>query len=198
MVEHLPFKQAAEGPIPSALTILLRPAPEIFFWYGLRRDGSFYEAHTSILRCVGRSRTLTSMKPYETINHTADMGIRVYGRTRKELFRNAAEGMFDLIVEKKAVAAKKKIKLNIKAPDIKELFVSWLRELLYLHSGKGLVFKKIAILRLTDMRIIAEAIGEKIDLKRHIFKNDLKAVTYHGLEIKNTKAGWMAQVIFDT
>lgn len=125
------------------------------------------------------------------------MGIKVWGKTKKELFTNAAEGMFDLIVDKKAVAAKKKIEFNLKAPDLKELFVSWLRELLYQYSAKGLVFKKIAISDLTDTQISAEAIGEKIDLKRHIFKNDLKAVTYHGLEIKKTKAGWQTQVIFD-
>ena len=137
------------------------------------------------------------MKPYEPINHTADMGIRVWGKTKQALFKNAAEGMFDLIVEKKGVAAKKRIKFNIEAPDLKELFVSWLRELLYQYSAKGLVFKKIAILNLTGAQITAEAVGEKINLKKHIFKNDLKAVTYHELDIKKTKAGWQTQVIFD-
>jgi len=105
--------------------------------------------------------------------------------------------MFDLIVDKNTVVAKKKIKINLKAPDVKELFVSWLRELLYQYSGKGIVFKKIAILSLTDTQIVAEASGEKIYLRRHVFKSDLKAVTYHGLEIKKTKIGWTTQVIFD-
>ena len=105
--------------------------------------------------------------------------------------------MFDLIVDKKTVATKKKIKFKLTAPDVKELFVSWLRELLYQYSGKGLVFKKIKILSLTDTQIVAEAFGEKIDLKKHVFKNDLKAVTYHDLEIKKTKTGWQTQVIFD-
>jgi SHS2 domain-containing protein len=137
------------------------------------------------------------MKRYEAINHTADMGIKVYGSTKKALFKNAAEGMFDLIVDKKNILQKKKIELNIKAPDIEELFVSWLRELLYQYSAKGMVFKKITILNFSDTRMLAEACGEKMNLKRHIFKNDLKAVTYHGFDIKKTTAGWQAQVIFD-
>jgi len=137
------------------------------------------------------------MKRYEAINHTADMGIRVYGRTKKALFKNAAEGMFDLIADKKNILAKKKIELNIKAPDIEELFVSWLRELLYQYSAKGMIFKKIAILNLSDAEITAEAYGEKMNLKKHIFKNDLKAVTYHGFDIKRTRMGWTAQIIFD-
>jgi SHS2 domain-containing protein len=137
------------------------------------------------------------MKRYEPIDHTADMGIRVWGRTKKELFKNAAEAMFDLIVDKKTVIEKKTIKFNLKASDIRELFVSWLRELLYQYSAKGMIFKKIAISDLSDTRINAFAGGEKIDTKRHIFRNDFKAVTYHDLDIKKIKIGWQAQVIFD-
>ena len=137
------------------------------------------------------------MKTYETIDHTADMGIRVWGRTKKALFKNAAEGMFDLIVDKKTVAAKKKIRFSLKAPDIRELFVSWLRELLYRYSAKATVFKRFSVSTLTDNHIIASAAGEKVDLKKHVFKNDLKAVTYHGLDVKKTKTGWETQVIFD-
>jgi len=137
------------------------------------------------------------MKSYEPIDHTADMGIKVYGRIKKALFENAAAGMFDLIVDKKTVALKKKIKFNLTAPDLKELFVSWLRELLYQYSAKGMLFKKIAILKLTDTQIKAEATGEKINTKKHVFKNDLKAVTYHGIEIKKTKFDWETEVIFD-
>jgi SHS2 domain-containing protein len=137
------------------------------------------------------------MKTCELIDHTADMGIRVWGSTKRGLFKNAAEGMFDLITDKKAVVAKKTIRFNLKAPDIRELFVLWLRELLYQYSAKGMVFKKIAIKDLTGTRIAAAASGEKIDLKRHIFKNDLKAVTYHDLKVEKAKNGWEAEVIFD-
>jgi SHS2 domain-containing protein len=137
------------------------------------------------------------MKVYELIDHTADIGIKVWGRTKKELFQNAAEAMFDLIVDKKTVKIKRTVKLNLKAPDIRELFVSWLRELLYQYSAKRMIFKKITVTDSSDTQINASASGEKIDNKRHIFKNDLKAVTYHGLDIKKTKAGWQTQVIFD-
>ena len=39
------------------------------------------------------------MKKYETIDHTADLGIRVLGRNRRELFVNAAYALFDLITD---------------------------------------------------------------------------------------------------
>jgi len=137
------------------------------------------------------------MKKYEPIDHTADMGIRVYGSSKKALFKNAAEGMFSLIADKKNIAARKTIEFNLKAPDLKELFVSWLRELLYQYSGKGYVFRKITVTELTDTGIKASASGEKINLKKHVFRNDLKAVTYHALKVEKVKNGWKAEVIFD-
>ena len=137
------------------------------------------------------------MQKYEIIGHTADMGIRVWGRTKKALFKNAAEGMFDLIVDKKNIRINKTLKFNLKAPDSRELFISWLRELLYQYSAKGLVFKKFIISKFTDTQLCAEAVGENMDLKKHIFKNDLKAVTYHSLDIKKIKDYWQAQGIFD-
>jgi len=137
------------------------------------------------------------MKHYETIDHTADLGIRVWGKTKKALFKRAAEAMFDLITDKKAVNVEKTVRFNLKAPDLKELFVSWLRELLYQYAAKGMLFKKIAVSRMDDTHISASASGEKLNPARHIFKKDIKAVTYHGLEIKKTRSNWQAQVIFD-
>ena len=40
------------------------------------------------------------MKTYEIINHTADIGIKIYGRTKEVLFINAATAMFDVMLEK--------------------------------------------------------------------------------------------------
>ena len=125
------------------------------------------------------------------------MGLEVYGKTRKALFKNAAEGMFSLIAETKNITPKKTIKFDLKAPEIKELFVYWLRELLYRYSTEALVFSRVSIKRLTDTHLEAAGYAEKFNRKKHIFKNDLKAVTYHGLDIKKTKSGWQARVIFD-
>ncbi len=36
-------------------------------------------------------------KDFELVEHTADIGLKVYGKSEKELFINAARGMFFLI-----------------------------------------------------------------------------------------------------
>lgn len=54
------------------------------------------------------------MSTYKLFDHTADIGIEVTGRTRKELFVNAAEALFDVMIESKAgrKAAKRQKKIT--------------------------------------------------------------------------------------
>jgi SHS2 domain-containing protein len=54
------------------------------------------------------------MKRFEIFEHTADIGIIVYGETLKALFENAGEAFFDIITDLDKVNARlwKKIELN--------------------------------------------------------------------------------------
>jgi SHS2 domain-containing protein len=43
----------------------------------------------------------------------------------------------------------------------------------------------------------AEVKGESYDARRHDLQSEIKAATYHGLQIERKGEGWEAQVIFD-
>ena len=77
---------------------------------------------------------------YEEIDHTADVGIRAYGRTLGELFANAAEGMFSLIAELDTVKPVGEIEIRLTAEDPPTLLLRWLSELLYVHETRHLLF----------------------------------------------------------
>jgi len=85
------------------------------------------------------------MKPYEQIPHTADIAVRVYGKDLKELFRNAAWGMFDIIADLEGLESSVSINIDLKAPQKEELLVSWLDELLYNFYTKDIIFFKFDI-----------------------------------------------------
>ena len=72
------------------------------------------------------------MKRYEFFDHTADIGLRAKGKDLKQLFINAAYGMFDIMADLDNVESKKEIIFKLKAPNVEELFLSWLSELLFL------------------------------------------------------------------
>ncbi len=137
------------------------------------------------------------MKRYEIIDHTADIGLKAYGEDLKSLFANAAYGMFNILADLKNVRAKEALKIKLEAPNVEELFLSWLSELLYQYNSKKLIFKEFSIDKLSQNSISAHAQGEKLDLKRHRLKTEIKAVTYHQLKVGKVKDAWQGQVIFD-
>lgn len=138
------------------------------------------------------------MKDYELIEHTADIGVRVFGRDLGEVFINSAKAMFDIIAE--PCKACDSIKLNnfdlkIEGEDIEELFINWLNELLSLFEAQEALFKEFNINSLTEKKLIATASG--CPRENCKIKTEIKAATYHELKIEKTREGFMAQVIFD-
>jgi SHS2 domain-containing protein len=136
-------------------------------------------------------------KNYQLIEHTADIGIKVKGKDLKQLFKNAALAMFDIIAEKKDKPGKvkKEIKLKQSADDLDELFINWLNELLSLYYTKELIFTGFHIEKLQKDYLLATVAGAS--LKNFKINSEVKAATYHQLKIKESKKGWQAQVIFD-
>lgn len=131
---------------------------------------------------------------YEEIDHTADVGIRAYGSSLNELFANAAEGMFSLIVDLDGVKAIGEVEVRLEAEDVVTLLVRWLSELLYLHETQRYLFRQFKV-EVRDGSLRATAAGETIDKSRHELRLAIKAVTRHGLTV-DPKRG-IAQVIFD-
>lgn len=142
------------------------------------------------------------MKKFEFLEHTADVKMRVFGATLKELFCNAVLGMatiqmpnFKLQIPNKFQNSKSKIQkeIKVKSLDIETLLVDFLSEVLTQSDINNIVFPKAKIKRLTKNAIEAEIFGYKIDK----FKEDIKAVTYHGVEVKKVGDHWEAVVLFD-
>ncbi len=137
-------------------------------------------------------------KGYELLPHTADIAIRVKAKGLEGLFRNAALAMFDIIAgkpdtKKPSIAARYRIRQE--AVNLDELFINWLNELLSLSAVKQKIFCGFDFSALDERRIEAAAAG--CDTKDYTIHTEIKAATYHGLEIKKSRAGWSAKVIFD-
>ena len=137
------------------------------------------------------------MKTYELIDHTADVGIKAYGKTLSEAFENAAKGMFDIITDSSEIESIGQYDIELEAPDLEQLLVDWLSELLFLNSAKNLVFGffKVEIDEKKN-KLSAKIFGEKYTVSKHKIGAEIKAVTYHMLEVRN-KRPFHAQVLFD-
>jgi SHS2 domain-containing protein len=131
---------------------------------------------------------------YEEIEHTADVGIRAYGRGLDELFANAAEGMFSLIADLSDVKRVGEAEVRLTAEDVPTLLLRWLTELLYVHETDRLLFSSFEA-KVAGTSLVGRARGEAIDKSRHELKLAIKAVTRHGLTVDPAKG--VAEVIFD-
>ena len=136
-------------------------------------------------------------REYEVINHPADLGLRVFGETREDLFAAAARGMFDQITDLKSIRTKLRRSVTVEASNPEELLVRFLSELLYIFTGQELLLGKFKVIKMDDRHLEAEAWGEKCFPSRHQLKTEIKAVTYHNLKIDHDEAGWRAEVLFD-
>ncbi|MDI6799445.1 MAG: archease [Actinomycetota bacterium] len=136
-------------------------------------------------------------RPFEVIEHTADVGIIGYGGDLKEVFENTAIGMFSLITELNAVSKDLEIQVEVEAEDVEGLMVAWLNELIYLFETKGVLFKEFDILELSEEGLRAVARGEELNPIKHEIKTEIKAATYHMLKVESEKERLKSRVIFD-
>jgi SHS2 domain-containing protein len=133
---------------------------------------------------------------FEFIDHTADAGIRVEAPTLEDLFETAGLAFTELVTSVASVDCRVERRFQLQEGDIEALLVSWLQELLYLLDTEELVFARFQV-KLHDFSLEATAWGDVFDPNIHTMKTEIKAVTYHQLEVAKSDQGWEAQVIFD-
>ena len=139
------------------------------------------------------------MKPrYRVIDHTSDIGLEAEGDTLGEAFVHAAEGMFDILSDGSRVASRTSLPVAVDGTDPGELLVNYLGELLYLFEVHGVLFGEFTV-RITGSgerwELMGEALGEPMDPAKHNYPLEIKAVTYHLLEVREDPP--FVRVIFD-
>lgn len=140
------------------------------------------------------------MKRYEFFEHTADVAVRVYGGSLKELFTSAALAMYSVLVAKKGNrprAVLKEVAILAKEEELEDLLKGWLDELLFYFSTEHLILHRIKALNIEDGALQAKVLLETWDKDRFEAKDEIKAVTYHELKVERIRNRWQAHIIFD-
>ncbi len=133
------------------------------------------------------------MKEYEILEHPADLKIKAFGKTKEELFSNLLKGMF--LGAGVKIEDQKKIsrKIKIKSADEQSLLVDFLSEALAESDMNDEAYFEVEFEKLTGTELVGKILGSPVKS----FSTEIKAVTYHGLEIKKISSGWEATVLFD-
>jgi SHS2 domain-containing protein len=134
---------------------------------------------------------------YVLLDHPADLGIEARGDTLSEAFENAAAGLMAIILDPARVVARESREVCLSAVDQEQLLVRWLSEILYLYDGEGFVSAEFSILELGPDVLTATIRGEEYAPGVHVSRMDVKAVTYHQLEVEGGPSGGRIKVYLD-
>ncbi|MCX5843809.1 MAG: archease [Deltaproteobacteria bacterium] len=141
-----------------------------------------------------------SGKPYEYLEHTADLFFRAFGKSLGECYGNAARAMFSAMIDPRSVDPVIKRTILLEANDLPALMHDYLSEILFLFETEGLVFRDfdVSVEKKEEVyKLSAVLSGEEFNKKKHIVLTDIKAVTYHGLKVEKRDGQWVAEVLCD-
>jgi SHS2 domain-containing protein len=139
------------------------------------------------------------MKRFELIEHTADVGVRVYGKNLEELFINAALALFSLLIGNLKPGEKVK-SISLEGQTLEDLVVGWLNELISLFfADKFLPFNFEVKIEAGNQpkKLEAKLVGIDFDPYSSKINMEIKAATYHNLKIEKNRKGYRVEIIFD-
>jgi len=134
---------------------------------------------------------------FESFDHTADVGFVMESATLEGLFEIRGAALFSLIVEDSStVDPAVCVVVELEEEDLNFLFFDWMAHLLSLFTTRSLVLSRFEV-TFTPRGLRGVCQGEPVALDKHRLEHEVKAITYHGLEIKQTAAGYTARVVMD-
>ena len=138
---------------------------------------------------------------YNYLDHTADIAVDIEASTVEELFIGAAFALQETICESNEnnSTVEEEIKLSDALMEI--LLVSFLSELNYLFQSENWMFSSIHEIKIRNVdqawNLNAKIGGYKFDRTMMKLKSEIKAVTYHQMEVKQVNGLFFTRIVFD-
>lgn len=134
---------------------------------------------------------------FEFFDHEADLGVIVEARELGGIFTEGVRALTACHTDLKAVRSRQKMRVEVKAENVEELFVRWLKEWLFLQDCEGFLAVRAKLERFSETSVLGAAEGEIRDSARHPVRREIKGITYHGVKVIEAENGWHAEVILD-
>lgn len=135
---------------------------------------------------------------YRSLPHTADDGFEVHAPSLERLYIHAALALTDIRVPLKCIEEKLRRSVKVESFDTDTLMVRWLNEVLYLFDVERFLPHRIFFEKFDGNCLEATLIGESYDPSRHGSISEIKAVTYHQLELGSERdSGYFAKIFID-
>ncbi len=126
---------------------------------------------------------------YRFLEHVTDAIIEINADNPAEAFKTAAYAMINLTLDQDSVQERFEKKITAHGENLHHLLFSWAEEINFALITEGFAIRRIEldtiiiIASSKGYRIDAVVYGEPIDLDKHNFKVEIKAPTFHDMQI---------------
>jgi len=145
--------------------------------------------------------TRTSLRKFRLLDFMSDALVQSYGRTLEEGFSNAASAMTAVMVDLRKVSANRLTREVVaEGFDEESLLYNWLEKVLVKKDIDQEIFRSSQVrIKRTSKGFSLRGIlrGESVDARRHVFKRDVKAVTYHEMAITKKDGIYILRFLLD-
>jgi SHS2 domain-containing protein len=132
---------------------------------------------------------------FRYLDHMTDALIEAYGSSLDEAFENSACGLVNTMFDLSNVSDHLEVKIEANGYDLYSLFYDWLEKVMLIVLTENIILShfQVKISHTGNMEdhgayfLCSIARGEHLDLEKHNFKVEVKAVTYHEMQIEQDK-----------
>lgn len=123
---------------------------------------------------------------FRYLEHMTDAFIEVTAQTLDEAFEVAGVSVVDTILDIKSVEKKKERRISIESADLNNLLYSWLEEIIILTITEGFAGAsfQVSVSKSEKYLLVATVFGEDVNIEKHHFKVEVKAPTFHLMDIR--------------
>jgi SHS2 domain-containing protein len=132
---------------------------------------------------------------FKFLEHTADAKFVAEGKNIEEVFKNSALALKEAICDKIKVKEEKTKKIIVEGKDLESLLYNFLEEIIYLLDAEHFLISDVKEIKIKNLKLNAVISGDKAS--NYKFTNEVKAVTYNEMFVKQGKGKWTAQVVID-
>ena len=120
------------------------------------------------------------------LDHATDAFIEVTATNLIDAFTLAGQSVVDITMDRNTIEEKEQRTITVSGKDLRYLLFNWLEEVNYQLITEGFAISRfsIDILKNSIYKLQATVYGESLDLNKHHFKVEIKAPTFHLMEIK--------------
>ena len=123
---------------------------------------------------------------YKYLEHSTDAFIEVRAKNLEEAFSVAGKSVVETIIDSNNIQEIEEKNINVKGRNLLTLLYNWLEEIVTITIADGFAIRNFSvnIKKNKEYQIISNISGEKLDIKKHNFKVEIKSPTFHLMEIE--------------